>query len=83
MPSAPEPVTSAPPVPGQPYDATAPGTDDTAPGPEHTYDGNTIGGKDGGWVKIRDAGKADMATGALTGGWPGDGTSDGRAWKQC
>lgn len=83
MASAPDPITSPPDVPGQPYDATASG-----PAQASQSGSGQVYGKDGwpgpeAWPKIQDGGAANMATGETHGGWPSDGTSDGGAWKQC
>jgi len=81
MPDAPNPITAAPAASWQPYDATAPGAAEDQTAPETIYDsvpGDTMGGP---WRKIQDGGAIDM-TGKVTGEWPGDGTSDGSAWKQ-
>lgn len=83
MPRVPSPVTSTPEVPGQPYDATAPGTGDAQSDAERVYASAGGKGSPDPWPKIQDGGAADMATGRVTGDWPSDGTSDGRAWKQC
>lgn len=83
MPTAPKPITSTPAVPSQPYNAAAPGSGQLPTQPETVYD--AAGGAHAAepWVKIADGGAADMSTGAVrSGDWPGDGTSDGRAWKQ-
>ena len=82
MPQAPAPITAAPSLAYQPWDASEEGTVDTAPGPTQVYDGND-GADPTGWVKIKDGGAADMSTGKISGGWPGNGASDGSAWKQC
>jgi hypothetical protein len=81
MPQVPAPVEGTPNLPYQPYDASAEGTSDTAPGPGQVYDGNS-GADPTGWEKLRDGGAADMSSGRVTGGWPDNGTSDGSAWKQ-
>jgi hypothetical protein len=83
MPAAPDPITSTPPVPGQPYDAQASGpAQSSQSSEEQVYDAD--GGKGSGdpWPKIQDGGAADFRTGKVTGTWPTDGTSDGSAWKQ-
>lgn len=83
MPDAPNPITSPPRVPGQPYDATAPGGGDAQTSAETIY--NAAGGPGSAepWVKVRDGGAADMSSGASRpGSWPGDGASDGGKWKQ-
>lgn len=79
MADAPSPITSPPRVPGQPYDATAPGNEDDTSLPD-VYGANTV--NNGDWPKVMEAGAADWTTGAIKGGWPSDGTSDGGAWKQ-
>lgn len=85
MADAPDPITSPPALPWQPYDASAPGAaeDQTASGT--IYD--SVGGDSAGgpWRKIQDAGAADWATGKTMGSgdeWPGDGASGDGGWKQ-
>jgi hypothetical protein len=82
MPRVPDPVTSPPEQPFQPYDAQAPGGGDAQSDSAAVY--AAAGGGAGGdpWVKIQDGGAADFRTGRITGDWPGDGASDGSAWKQ-
>lgn len=83
MPQAPDPITSPPRVPGQPYDACAPaGVPDDQNTPETVY--NAVGGAHTAdpWPKIQEAGAASMTTGEPTGTWPGDGASSGGAWRQ-
>lgn len=82
MPDTNPPVQGTPSLAYQPWDATEEGTADTAPGPTMVYEGNQ-GQDPTGWVKIKDGGAADMNTGKASGVWPGDGASDGSAWKQC
>lgn len=81
MAKAPAPVTSPPPVPGQPYDAAAPGTGDAQSGAEHVYD--AAGSTAGAWVKVQEGGAADFRTGQVTGKWPGNGTSSAGPWRQA
>lgn len=83
MPRVPAGVTSTPEVPGQPYDAQAPaGVPDDQSAPTTVYNGAGGPGSADPWPKIQEAGAASMTTGEPTGVWPGDGASDGRAWKQ-
>lgn len=79
MADAPFPITAPPNVPGQPYDASVSGTEDDTALPD-VYGANQV--VNGVWPKVKDAGAADWETGAISGGWPSDGTSDGGAWKQ-
>lgn len=83
MADAPAHVVSCPSQDYQPYDATTPGTADTAPQGGNPYEGNGLGGPVGGWVKIKDAGAASMSNGTITGGWPGNGASSDGGWEQC
>lgn len=79
MADAPSPITSPPAQPTQPYDATAEGTEDDTALPD-VYGANQV--VNGVWPKVREGGAADWETGAIKGGWPSDGASDGGAWKQ-
>lgn len=81
MPDAPSPITSPPAQPWQPYGSKAayPG-DDGQSVPEHVYDAKGGSGSDP-WPKVMEGGSIDMSTGKVAGGWPGDGTSSGGAWK--
>ena len=81
MANAPNPITSPPSVPGQPYSATAPGSSDSQSTSEHVYD--AAGGPGAGepWVKVQDGGAAGP-NGTVSGSWSGDGASSGGAWKQ-
>lgn len=84
MASAPDPITSPPPVPGQPYDATAASPSRPSQStPTQVYAGDGGPGAGEAWPKIQGAGAADWRTGQVTGDWPGNGTSDGSAWKQA
>jgi hypothetical protein len=83
MPDAPDPVTSPPNVPGQPYDATASGSGDAQSAPTTVYNATGGPGSSDPWPKVQDGGAADWRTGKVTGRWPADGTSDGSAWSQC
>lgn len=80
MPDAPNPITSPPAHPYQPYDATAPGSNDSQSDPTTVYDAAGGSGSDP-WVKIQEAGAAGR-DGTVTGGWPDDGDSSGAQWKQ-
>lgn len=81
MASAPKPITSPPPLPWQPYDATADGSGGDQTAATTIYD--PAGGNDGGgpWVKIKCAGAAD-GSGASTEAWPGNGASGNGGWTQ-
>ena len=84
MPKAPDPITSPPPVPGQPYDATDSGPAQASQSaPEQVYDASGGHGSADPWPKIQDGGTADWASGRTQGGWPSDGASDGGKWRQC
>lgn len=82
MPQAPNPITSPPAVPGQPYDASDSGAGDPQCAPTTIY--NKAGGTGSGepWVKIRDGGAATDSGASQPGSWPADGSSDGSAWRQ-
>lgn len=83
MPQAPDPITSPPRVPGQPYDATAAaGVPDDQSASATIYNGAGGPGAADPWPKIQEGGAIDMTTGEPTGRWPGDGASDGSGWKQ-
>lgn len=82
MPSVPKPVTSPPNTPFQPYDATSPGGSDAQSAPTTIYDAAGGSGAGEPWVKVQDAGHSGDFK-ASDGTWPGDGTSDASAWKQC
>jgi hypothetical protein len=83
MPAVPDPITSPPPVPGQPYDAQASGAAQASQSaPEQVYDADGGSGSSEPWPKIQDGGAADWSSGRTGGGWPSDGTSDGGKWKQ-
>lgn len=82
MADAPDPITSPPAQAGQPYSAQASGPGrPSQSAPTQVYDADGGSGADP-WPKIQEAGAADWSTGRITGGWPGNGTSDGGAWKQ-
>lgn len=83
MARAPDPITSPPDVPGQPYDSQASGSGDAGQSvPEQVYNAAGGSGSADPWPKIQEGGAADWRTGKVTGEWPADGTSDGTAWKQ-
>lgn len=82
MADAPKPVTSPPALPWQPYDAQAPGAPEDQTAPETIYDAAGSAGGPQPWIKIQDGGAADASGKATAEEWPGDGTSDGSAWKQ-
>jgi len=81
MPDAPDPITSPPAQPWQPHSAAAayPG-DDGQSTAEHVYDAKGGSGSDP-WPKVNEGGAIDMNTGAVSGGWPGNGTSSSGPWK--
>jgi hypothetical protein len=81
MPDAPDPVTSPPAQPFQPWDPSSayPG-DDGQSTPEHVYDAKGGPGSADPWPKIQEGGAAD-ASGKVSGGWPGNGTSSAGPWK--
>lgn len=82
MPKVPSPITSPPPLPFQPYDASAPGAAEDQVSATTIYDavpGDSTGGP---WRKIQDGGAAGSQGEAVADSWPGDGTSDGGTWKQ-
>ena len=82
MPRVPDPITSPPEVPGQPYDATDSGPSQSSQSePTQVYDADGWPGGEA-WPKIQDGGAADWSSGRTQGGWPSDGTSDGSKWKQ-
>lgn len=82
MPDAPNPITSPPAQPWQPYDASAPGAAEDQVAPTTIYDavpGDSAGGP---WRKIQDAGAAGPAGEAAADAWPGNGASGDGGWKQ-
>jgi hypothetical protein len=82
MPDAPSPITSPPRVPGQPYNASAPGAAEDQVAPTTIY--NAAGGAGAGepWVKIQDGGAIDSSGRATAGDWPANGDSTDGGWKQ-
>lgn len=83
MPDAPRPITSPPAQPWQPWDTSENSSGDPQVASAQIYDaaGSTGGAEP--WVKVRGGGRINMTTGVTTPeGWPGDGASDGGAWKQ-
>jgi hypothetical protein len=82
MPDAPNPITSTPSQPWQPWDATESGSGDPQTQAGTVYDAKGGSGADP-WVKIRDGGQIDMSSGASQpGNWPDDGSSSAGPWKQ-
>jgi hypothetical protein len=79
MPQAPDPITSPPPLPWQPYDAAAPEEEESQVDAETVYDGNGLGGSNP-WKKLADGGAID-ASGRSLGTWPGNGDSSAGPWK--
>lgn len=81
MPQAPDPITSPPPLPWQPYDAAAPEEEESQLGPLDVYDGNGSAPYSGNpWKKLADGGAAD-ASGRSQGTWPGNGDSSAGPWR--
>lgn len=81
MAKAPSPITSPPSVPGQPYNASAPGAPEDQTAATTIYD--AVGGPGAAepWVKVQDGG-ACGPDGTASGNWPGNGTSSDGGWKQ-
>lgn len=82
MADVPAGITSPPAHPWQPYDATAPGAAEDQVVATTIYD--AVAGDAGGgpWRKIQEAGACGPNGEATADSWPGNGTSDGSAWKQ-
>lgn len=81
MAKAPNPITSPPSVPGQPYDATDGGAPEDQTAPTTIYD--AVGAQDGHpWVKIQDGGACGPDGRATAGEWPANGSSGDGGWKQ-
>jgi hypothetical protein len=81
MPDAPDPITSPPAQPWQPWDPGAAYiSDDGQSVAEHVYDAKGGSGADP-WPKVNEGGAIDPATGKVSGGWPGNGTSSAGPWK--
>lgn len=81
MPQAPDPITSPPPLPWQPYDAAAPEESESQVDSESVYDQNAEAPYSGNpWKKLADGGAAD-ASGRSLGTWPGNGSSVAGPWK--
>ena len=82
MAKAPAPITSPPPVPGQPYSASASGpANPSQSSPTQVYDADGGSAAGEAWPKIQEAGAADWSSGQISGGWPGNGTST-NPWTQ-
>lgn len=83
MASAPDPITSPPPVRGQPYDASVQGPADASQSePVQVYDAGGGHASADPWPKVQAGGAADWRTGHVTNKWPGNGTSSEGPWKQ-
>ena len=54
--------------------------DDGQSVPEHVYDAKGGSGSDP-WPKVNEGGAIDTSTGKVSGGWPGNGASDGGKWE--
>jgi hypothetical protein len=81
MPQAPDPITSPPPLPWQPYDAAAPEESESQVDPESVYDANAEAPYNGNpWKKLADGGAID-SSGRSVGTWPGNGTSSDGGWR--
>jgi len=81
MPDAPDPITSPPAHPWQPHDASSVSIgDDGQSVAEHVYDAKGGSGADP-WPKVTEGGAINVSTGAVEGGWPGNGTSSSGPWK--
>jgi hypothetical protein len=82
MPDAPNPVTSTPKLPWQPYDAAAPGAAEDQVTPTTIYD--SVGGDQAGgpWRKIQEGGAAGPGGEATADSWPSNGASADGGWKQ-
>lgn len=81
MPDAPDPVTSPPAQPWQPYDATDPGAAEDQVAPTTIYDA-APGDAGGPWRKIQDGGASSPEGEASAGSWPDNGASGDGGWKQ-
>ncbi len=82
MADAPRPITSPPAQPWQPYSATEPGAAEDQVTATTIYDAAGGPGAGNPWVKIQDGGASNSSGEASADSWPGDGDSDGSAWKQ-
>jgi hypothetical protein len=82
MPDAPKPITSPPRVPGQPYNASAPGASEDQTAPTTIYDATGGPGAAEPWPKIQEAGACGPHGEATADSWPSDGTSSSGGWKQ-
>lgn len=81
MPQAPDPITSPPPLPWQPYDAAAPEESESQVDAETIYDENSEGmSRANPWRKLADGGAADPS-GRSLGTWPGNGSSSDGGWR--
>ena len=81
MADAPDPITSPPAQPWQPYDAAAVSIgDDGQSVSAQVYAAKGGSGADP-WPKVNEGGAIDMNSGKVSGGWPGNGTSSDGGWK--
>lgn len=81
MADAPDPITSPPAQPWQPYDPSAVSIGDDG----QSVSGQVYNAKGGSgadpWPKVTEGGAADMSSGKVAGGWPGNGSSSAGPWK--
>jgi hypothetical protein len=82
MPDAPNPITSPPAQPWQPYDAAAPGAAEDQVTATTIYDAVSGDSAGGPWRKIQDAGACGPQGEATSDAWPGNGASSDGGWKQ-
>lgn len=81
MPQVPEPITSPPPLPWQPYDAADPEEQESQVDAETVYDEVSEGPRANPWRKLADGGAADPS-GRSKGYWPPNGQSNTAGpWK--
>lgn len=81
MPDAPNPITSPPALPWQPYNAAAPEEQESSADAETVYDELSEGGGNGNpWHKVADGGASNPA-GVSQGTWPGNGASGDGGWQ--
>jgi hypothetical protein len=82
MPDVPSPITSPPRVPGQPYNAAAPGAAEGQTAPLTIYDAAGGSGSGSPWQKIQDGGSCSAEGLAVAGGWPDNSASSDGGWQQ-
>jgi hypothetical protein len=80
MADAPDPITSPPAQPWQPYSAASVSIgDDGQSVSGQVYDAKGGSGSDP-WPKVTEGGAAD-GNGKVSGGWPGNGSSSAGPWQ--